>query len=63
MEKLRVADIAAQFGLSPATIRAYSHRRQMPQPDGYDKYGPWWNQDSIDGWDRPGPGRRRTTQY
>lgn len=63
MERLRVAYVADQFGLSRATIRAYNHRHQMPQPDGYDKYGPWWKQHTIDSWDRPGPGRRRTTQY
>lgn len=63
MVNLRVTDIADRFGINPSTVRSYNTRHQMPQPDGYDKHGPWWLPETIDGWDRPGRGRARSTQY
>lgn len=57
MDKLRVADVAEQFGIRPSTVRAYHCRNQMPAADGYDKDGPWWRSATIATWNRPGRGR------
>jgi hypothetical protein len=58
--ELRVADIARRFAIAESTVRSYHARGEMPAADGYDKAGPWWTKATIDGWDRPGSGRRRT---
>lgn len=54
-----VSDVAAHIGVSPATVRAYLARGQMPAPDGRLGRAPWWKPATITEWHqgRPGPGR------
>lgn len=54
----RIPDVAAHLGVVESTVRAYSSRKQMPDADGTDRYGPWWYPATITGWKRPGPGNR-----
>lgn len=56
----RYKEIAAQLGVTEGTLRNYRARGQMPEPDGQDRYGPWWQPATITSWaaNRPGPGNR-----
>lgn len=57
-EQWSVADVAEHLGVSPATVRSYAARGQMPAPDGRIGRSPWWWSTTITQWDRPGQGRR-----
>lgn len=56
----RYKEIATELGVAESTLRNYRSRGQMPEPDGQDRYGPWWYPDTITTWhtNRPGPGNR-----
>lgn len=56
----RYKEIATALGVAQSTLRNYRARGQMPEPDGQDRYGPWWYPDTITRWhaNRPGPGNR-----
>lgn len=51
-----VARVAEHLGVSPATVRAYRARGQMPDEDGRLGRSPWWWSDTITEWERPGQG-------
>lgn len=68
-EQWTTTDVANHLGITPATVRAYAARHQMPPPDGRLGRTPWWWSTTITTWQRPGrgtPGRgwhaRQTTQ-
>lgn len=54
------AEVAARFGLAPATIRDYASKGRMPEPDV--RVGPvaGWTEATVDEWwaNRPGRGAR-----
>lgn len=57
----RIREIAHNLGVAESTVRAYRARPgQMPDPDGQDRYGPWWYPATITTWatNRPGKGNR-----
>lgn len=60
VEYLGPAEVAARFGLAPATIRAYARDGMMPVPDV--RIGPnaGWSEETVDAWwaNRPGRGAR-----
>jgi predicted DNA-binding transcriptional regulator AlpA len=47
---LGLDDVAAAAGVQPATIRAYLHRRQMPEPVSRAGGSPVWTRPTIEGW-------------
>lgn len=50
---LGVADVAELIGVSPATVRAYLHRRQMPPPVTRVGDTPMWSRPIIERWRWP----------
>lgn len=58
MEQWSTVDVANFLGVAPGTVRAYSSRGQMPQPDGKIGASPWWWASTIREWQRPGRGSR-----
>ncbi len=51
--------VAEHWGVTPATVRAYAARGQMPPPDGRIGRSDWWLPATIQAWPRPGRGNRR----
>lgn len=51
--------MAEALGVRPSTVRSYVSRGVMPAADGYDKHGPWWWNDTFQGWTLQRPGRGR----
>lgn len=52
-----VEEAAAYLEVAPATVRAYSARGQMPEPDGRVGRVPWWHPGTITAWRAPGRGK------
>lgn len=62
-DRLYLVDVAAHYGVAPATVRAYRSRGQIPAPDSLEgARNPWWHRATITGWPRPGTGARTDKQ-
>ena len=54
------AAVAAWYGMSdPASVSKAVVRGSLPPPDGFVGRSPWWWSTTLDGWQRPGRGRRK----
>lgn len=52
--KLTVTEIAALYGIKPATFRAYVKREQAPPADGqHDGRTPYWRRSTLEQWRKP----------
>jgi predicted DNA-binding transcriptional regulator AlpA len=57
---LDLDDVARAAGVKPATVRAYLHRRQMPDPVSRAGGSPMWTRPTIEGWLETRRVRRRS---
>lgn len=56
-DQLTTADVAALLGVTPATVRSYAARGDMPPPDGHLGRTPWWKPRTIEQWRKQRPGQ------
>lgn len=54
LDQWSIEDVATYLGCTPATVRAYRSRGEMPTPDGQVGRTPWWHAGVIKAW-RPRP--------
>lgn len=57
MDAWSVEQVARYLEVSPATVRSYAARGQMPAPDGRVGRTPWWHPGTITTWRSPGRGK------
>lgn len=53
-DMLTYAELAAEVGVSPSTLRSYASRRQarLPDPDGRVGQSPFWKRSTVAPWVR-----------
>lgn len=60
---LALRDFANRLGLAEGTLRAYSNKKMLPEPDAYTGTGQravrGWLPETIDEWNASRPGRGR----
>lgn len=58
---LAFSDVAKRLGLSEGTLRSYSTKKMLPEPDAYTGTGVravrGWLPETIDTWNQSRPGR------